>query len=81
MALAGDTALIGAPEHQHDGGPDLVGAAYVFVRSGSVWSEQAELIVEDGEVGDRLGTSVALSGDTAILGAATNRNYWNLSGF
>ena len=31
------------------------GSAYVFVRSGTVWSQQAKLTPNDGEALDRLG--------------------------
>lgn len=41
----------------------------MFVRNGSVWSEQAKLYAADGAAGDHFGTSVALSGDTVLIGA------------
>jgi hypothetical protein len=68
VALSGNTALISAPFD------DVTfvdqGSAYVFVRSGSAWTFQAKLTATDGANSDRLGVSVALSGDTAVLGAA-----------
>lgn len=67
VALDGDTALVGAPA---DDGPGTDrGAAYVFTRSGDSWTEQAKLTASDGENGDELGSSVALDGDTALVGA------------
>ena len=45
------------------------GSAYVFVRSGTSWSQQAELTASDGAAFDNFGYSVALSGDTALVGA------------
>ena len=45
------------------------GSAYVFVRSGSGWSEQAKLIAADGAATDWFGCSVALDGDSAVVGA------------
>ena len=68
MALAGSTALIGAP-WRTVGGNDDQGAAYVFRRSGSSWSQQAQLSAANGAVGDFFGNSVALSGSTALIGA------------
>ncbi len=68
VAIFGDTAIIGAYRDDHAGGEDA-GAAYVFVRSGTVWSEQAKLIGADAAAGDEFGGSVALDGDTAIIGA------------
>jgi len=63
VTLSGDTALIGAV-----GGNTYQGSAYVFTRSGTAWSQQAHLTASDGAAGDRFGTSVALSGDTALVG-------------
>jgi hypothetical protein len=45
------------------------GAAYVFVRSGSTWSQQAYLKASDAKVGDVFGFSVGISGDTVVVGA------------
>ncbi len=60
IAMSGDTALAGAPNHT--GG----GAVYVLVRSGTSWAEQQVLTLADGQLNDELGTAVALDGDTAI---------------
>jgi hypothetical protein len=68
VALAGDTALVGAPGDDTAGGADA-GSAYVFVRSGTAWSQQAKLTAADGAASDQLGGSVALTSDTALVGA------------
>ena len=68
VAISGDTALVGAPFKSVDG-QSQAGAAYVFVRSGASWSERAELTAPDGAAGDCFGRSLALSGDTALIGA------------
>ena len=65
IALAGDTALIGA-EHHDVGSEGDAGVAYVFVRSGSAWTLQAELTDPSPAAGDLFGTG-ALSGDTALV--------------
>jgi hypothetical protein len=67
VAIVGDTAVIGA-DGDDDAGSSS-GSAYVFVRSGEVWSQQAKLIASDAARGDRFGASVAVSGDTAVIGA------------
>ncbi|HEX3482877.1 MAG TPA: hypothetical protein VHT91_48040 [Kofleriaceae bacterium] len=67
IALSGDTAVIGAVHHSAGG--DRSGAAYVFVRSGATWVLQAQLTAADGADNDQLGMSVALAGDTAVIGA------------
>jgi hypothetical protein len=67
VALSGDTAVIGAAGH--DGGATDQGCAYVFVRSGPAWAPQGKLTPADGGPSDFFGSSVALSGDTAVIGA------------
>jgi hypothetical protein len=68
VAVRGDTALVGAYRDDSARGLDA-GAAYVFVRSGSTWTEQARLEASDGAADDGFGVSVALDGDTAVVGA------------
>lgn len=67
VALEGGVAVVGAPWSDGDN-PDS-GAVHVFVQSGSVWSEQARLYVEDGPTLGLFGSSVAISGDTLVVGA------------
>jgi hypothetical protein len=79
VALSGDTLVVGA--YQEDSGardvngdPDdnsaaNLGAAYVFVRNGSNWVQQAYLKPANGAIGDNFGTSVAVSGDIIVVGA------------
>jgi uncharacterized protein (TIGR03437 family) len=67
IAVDGDTAVIGAV-----GANTFIGAAYVFVRSGTTWSQQAKLTSSDGAIGDGLGGSVAVSGNTVVAGASEN---------
>ena len=67
IAISGDTAVIGAPFD--NGGFSYSGAAYVFVRSEGSWSEQSKLTASDTTIDDHLGWSVAISGDTAVVGA------------
>ena len=47
----------------------LTGAAYVFVQSDGAWTQQAKLTASDGVEGDALGESVAISGDTVVVGS------------
>src|SRR4029077_11895972 len=46
-----------------------VGAAYVFARNGTAWSQQQVLIASDFVTDDRFGWSVGISGTTAVIGA------------
>jgi hypothetical protein len=63
-AVQGDTLVIGAEEAL-----SFAGAAYVFTRSGTTWSQQMKLVAPDGIVGDRLASSVALDDELLALGA------------
>ena len=67
VSISADTILVGAVVG--DGLATNSGSAYVFVRSGTVWTEQAELAANDGLGGDRFGSSVSISGETALVGA------------
>jgi hypothetical protein len=74
LSLDGKTLLVGAPDRKL--GPDEnAGTAYFFVQSGESWTQQAEFPTPaestnpGGESGDQFGLSVALSGNTAVIGS------------
>ncbi len=79
VALSGDTLAIGAPNEdsvatgidgdQTDNGASSSGAAYVFSRTGTMWSQQAYIKASNTEAGDIFGYVVSLSGDTLAVGA------------
>ena len=46
----------------------MSGAAYVFVRSGGVWTQQAYLKASNTDAGDFFGRAVAVAGDTVVVG-------------
>lgn len=71
VAVSGDTVVVGAPNEFLDehGLPPVPGAAYVFVRSGTIWSQQARLQAPQGGSGREFGSSVAVDRDTLIVGA------------
>lgn len=79
VATDGDLAVVGA-EGDDISGTVNAGSAYVFVRSGSSWSEQAKLIASDGGSFDNLGSSGAVDGGTVVLGAKQDRDNGLLSG-
>lgn len=72
VSVSGDTAVAGA--YGDDNGATDSGSAYVFTGSGSIWSQQARLIVLDAAAGDQMGISVAISGDTVVVGADQDDN-------
>lgn len=75
VALSGDTALVGAPRETTGISPLTSGSASVFVRRGTTWSHEAKLLPEDRYEGDDFGTALALSGDTALVGAPRKFTY------
>jgi hypothetical protein len=78
VSLDGDTALIGAPRDD-DNGYDS-GSAYVFIRTGTTWTQQAKLLATDGAYWDHFGISVSLDGDTALIGAPDDNDNGQESG-
>jgi hypothetical protein len=70
ISADGNTALIGA--YLEDTSPNTNnGAAYVFTRSGTTWTQQAKLLASDAASNDNFGLSVDISsnGNTALIGA------------
>jgi len=68
--LWGEIALIGAYADDDQGGNS--GSAYVFVRSGGSWSQQAKLLPSNGSSHGAFGLSVALSDGIALAGSPNN---------
>ena len=68
VAISGDTAVVGAAGADV-GGNDGQGAAFVYVRSGGAWTQQARLVAGDGVGGDEFGFSLAISGERIVVGA------------
>jgi hypothetical protein len=70
LSADGEFAIVGAPFATGTTAANT-GAAYVFVRSGTTWVQQAKLLAADNAAGDYFGVSVALSADgsTALIGA------------
>ena len=72
VAISGDTMVVGASGDDDETGPNrinFIGSAYVFVRSGTTWTQQAKLTASDGAAGDFFGRGVAVSGNTIVVGA------------
>ena len=64
VSISGDTVVAGAP-----GENEGQGEVIVFTDDGSVWERQARLTAADGAASDSFGASVAISGDTLLVGA------------
>jgi len=71
VGISGDTLVVGA-SHDHIGANADQGSAYVFTRnegSADNWGQMAKLTASDGAADDEFGYSVAISGDTIVVGA------------
>lgn len=79
VAVSGDTIAVGAIGElsnatgvggdQNDDNKSYSGAVYVFTRTNGVWSQQAYIKASNTSTGAKFGKSVALEGDTLIVGA------------
>ena len=67
VAIHQQTVIVGAPKNDVVGTD--AGAAYIFVKQGNEWIQQAKLIAADAAIGDQFGIAVATEKDTAIVGA------------
>ncbi|MBK9736477.1 MAG: FG-GAP repeat protein [Saprospiraceae bacterium] len=72
VAISGYYVIIGAM-FKNVGANNYQGKAYIFKRSGTTWTEQADLVASDGAYNDNFSISVSISGDYAIVGAG-NKN-------
>jgi len=73
VSADGNTALVGGPNDNSG-----VGAVWVFVRSGTSWTQQGSKLIGDGAVGGAgQGTAVALSadGNTALVGGPYDNSH------
>jgi len=84
VAISGDTLVIGAPledssanavggDGASNAAPDA-GAAYVFVRGAGGWAQQAYLKAHNARMYAMFGQSVAIDGDTIVVGAPYERS-------
>jgi uncharacterized delta-60 repeat protein len=79
VAISGDTAVVGASGEDSNAtgvnGDEInnlasaAGAVYVFVRNNGAWTQQAYLKASNTDADDRFGSTVAISGDTLVIGA------------
>jgi len=67
VAIDGDIAVVGA-YHNDANSPDC-GAAYIYELSGSQWIERQKLVALDASSGDWFGRSVAIDGNTIVVGS------------
>ena len=79
VAISGDTVVIGSSSEssnatgvngdENNTSAAGAGAAYVFRRNGTTWTQEAYLKASNTDANDHFGTSVAISGDRIAIGA------------
>jgi hypothetical protein len=67
VAISEDTIVVGA--YNDDSPLSNGGSAYIFVRNGTTWTQQQKLTASDGTADDEFGVSVAITGETIVVGA------------
>ncbi len=74
VAIDGDTIIIGAVgsdgTDENDNAASNMGAAYVFIRNGEHWDQQAKIEPEDGVENDNFGNAVAIVGERVVVAAS-----------
>ncbi len=78
VATDGTTAVVGAPNAEVEG--VVTGAVWVYTRGGGAWVQQARLVAGDGAAEDGFGWSVAVDGDTVIVGSPDDQDRGTRSG-
>jgi hypothetical protein len=88
VALSGDTLVVGNPfdasqtrgingaDNQTGGFGNNSGAAYVFVRNDSIWSQQAYLKASNAAYNEHFGWAVGISSNTVVVGAYNEASYY-----
>ncbi|MFN8000664.1 MAG: putative Ig domain-containing protein [Acidobacteriota bacterium] len=68
VSLSGNSVIVGAYQDDGNAGQNQ-GAAFVFTRTGTTWTQQQKLVSADAAAGDQFGRSVTINGDNAVVTA------------
>ncbi|NNF32973.1 MAG: hypothetical protein HKN68_02635 [Saprospiraceae bacterium] len=78
VSISGNYAIVGAYNDDENGLDS--GSAYIFRQIGGNWIEESKLIASDGEISDKFGFSVAIYGNTSVVGAFWDDDLGSTSG-
>ena len=78
VCISGTTAIVGARGNDANG--DASGAAYIFQKTATGWEQITKLVADDAAASDYFGTSVSISGTSAIVGANYDDDHGGSSG-
>jgi hypothetical protein len=73
VAIDGNSIVVGS--YYGDSNTPDTGSAYVFARSGDVWTQQQKLIAPDAAPDDRFGCSVSIDNNTIVIGAYRRNSF------
>jgi len=73
VSISGSQVIVGA--FWNNGSESNSGSAYIFIRDGENWTQQAKLTASDGRSQDSFGNCVSISGGRAIVGAEMDDCY------
>ncbi len=79
VSISGSRLVTGANKSSPDG-VNLAGAAYVYSRVGTVWSEDTKLVANDKAASDEYGTSVSIQGTKVVVGSPKDDDKGSKSG-
>lgn len=79
VAISGASVVIGAGRANVGANPSQ-GGAYIFVRTGGIWTQQAKLLANDGLAYDWFGYSVAIWGNAVAIGARYDNGVYYAQG-
>lgn len=75
VAINGNLLALGAPGFDPNPSTANPGGVYVYMQTNGVWLQQARLNEPDGQRGDRFGVSVALSGQSIVIGSSFHSDF------
>src|SRR5687767_6873015 len=75
VAIFSNTVVVGVPDDDNGRG-----SAYVFVRNGAKWNQQARLMGRSPLPNDHFGRFVAISGDMIVVGAPNDDHFFDNQG-
>ncbi|MCP4594668.1 MAG: hypothetical protein GY842_28380, partial [bacterium] len=78
LSVSGDVAIVGA--RHGDASGSYSGSAYIFRHTGATWVQESQLIADDGAPSNYFGSSVAIRGNLAVVGAIGDREYGSYYG-
>lgn len=74
VSISGDGNTVLAGAHGDDTKGISAGAAYVYTRSGVIWSQHSKLMLSDGSAGDYFGVSVSINDDGSFCAVGAHRD-------